>query len=153
MDARYINPVLDSIINVLSTMAHMTPKPGKPVIKNDSQARGVVTGLIDFSGKQATVSTAISFPQPVILEITKRMLRIELEEVDEMVMDLVGEIANMMAGGAKASLEKEGYDFELTLPKVAAGEEHEIKHSINAPVVLLPFNTESGEFFVEICAH
>lgn len=152
MDVRFVNPVLDAVVNVLSTMAQMTPQAGKPTIKPDSQARGVVTGLIDFSGKQVTVSTAISFPKSVVFEITKRMLRTEPKEVDEMVMDLVGEIANMMAGGAKASLEKEGYDFELTLPKVDAGEGHEVKHSISGPVVLLPFSTESGEFFVEICS-
>ena len=150
MDIRFINPVLNSIVNVLSTMASMTPEPGAPSIKEDTHALGVVTGVIDFKGSQAHVSTAISFSKPVALEITERMLRTRPDDIDEMVEDLVGEISNMMAGGAKGKLEAEGYDFELTLPSVVAGEDHEVPHSIEGKTILLPFKTEAGDFYVEI---
>jgi len=150
MDVRFVNPVLDSIINVLSTMANMTPEPGAPSIKEDTHALGVVTGVIDFKGPKEHVSTAISFSKHVALEITERMLRTRPNDIDEIVEDLVGEISNMMAGGAKGKLEAEGYDFELTLPSVATGEGHEVPHRIEGKTILLPFKTDAGEFFVEI---
>jgi len=151
LDARFINPVLLSILNVLKTMANIQPSQGKPSLKTDDKALGAVTGVIDMNGKQATGSIAISFSKPAVLDIGKRMLRTDFEKVDEQIEDLVGEIANMMAGGAKANLENDGFDFELSLPNVKSGDGHLVAHSVTGPTIVLPFTTESGDFFVEIC--
>lgn len=152
MDVKYINPALDSVVNVLKTMAGITPVIGKPSIKKDTNAHGVVTGLIDLVGNHTTGSLAISFSKAVALEIAKNMLRIEPEDVDDaMVKDLVGEMANMMAGGAKAIFQEQGYDFNLTLPSVVSGENHQVKHSVDGVTILLPFTTDAGEFYVEAC--
>jgi chemotaxis protein CheX len=151
MEARFINPVLTSMVNVLSTMAQMEPKPGKPSLKTHDTAPGIVTGLIAMEGEQASGSLAISFPTVVILDIVKRMLREEKTEVDDMARDLTGEISNMVMGGAKGLLEDEGYHFGLSLPTVLFGEGHTIRHGVDGPRILLPFSAEAGEFFVEIC--
>jgi len=102
-------------------------------------------------GKKANGSLAISFSKPVAIELAHNMLRIETDVVDEMVEDLIGEIANMVAGGAKAIYDEQGIDFELTLPKVLTGENHQIKHSFIGTTILLPFTTNAGEFYVESC--
>lgn len=151
MNVNHINPALTSIVNVLTTMASITPTIGKPSIKKDENALGVVTGLIDLVGKDATGSLAISFSKPVALEIAHNMLQLETDVVDDMVKDLVGEIANMMAGGAKAIYKEQGNDFELTLPTVLAGENHQVKHSFKGTTILLPFTTKAGNFYVEAC--
>lgn len=151
MEAKFINPVLNSVVNVLTTMAKLEATPGKPSVKTDEIARGVVTGLITMDGDQARGSLAISFPKVVILEIVKRMLRMELTEVDDMAKDMTGELANMVMGGAKGLLQKEGYDFGLSLPNVLAGEGHIVKHPYSGPKILLPLTTESGDFYIEIC--
>ena len=151
MEAKFINPVLTSMVNVLSTMAQMEPKPGKPSLKDDSQARGVVSAVISMDGSKAKGSLAISFSKPVILDIVKRMLRQEVDEVDDMAKDLTGELSNMVLGGAKALLEEEGYDFGLSLPAVISGPDHVIEHAVDGPKILLPFTTDAGDFYVEIC--
>ena len=132
-------------------MAGITPVIGKPSIKKDEKALGIVTGLIDLVGKEVTGSLAISFSKPVALEIARNMLRLETDVVDDMVEDLVGEIANMMAGGAKAIYDQQGINFELTLPTVVAGENHLIKHSFKGTTIVLPFTTNVGNFYVEAC--
>lgn len=151
IDVRFVNPVLEALVNVLTTMANIQAEAGKPTLKQDCAAGGVVSGLIKLSSKQANGSVAVSFSEPVALEITRRMLRLEPETVDEMVRDLVGEITNMVAGGAKSTLEGSGYDFDMTLPAIITGDGHEIRHEIDAPTVLLPFATEAGEFYIEVC--
>ncbi len=151
MDVNNINPALSSIVNVLTTMAGITPTIGKPSIKKDERALGVVTGLIDLVGKDTTGSLAISFSKPVALEIAHNMLRIETDVVDDMIQDLVGEIANMVAGGAKAIYDKQGINFELTLPTVLTGENHQIIHSFKGTTILLPFSTSAGDFYIEAC--
>ena len=151
MQAKFINPVLTSMVNVLSTMAKLHPTPGKPTIKKDNQALGAVTGIIAMEGEQAKGSLAVCFPKAVILDINKRMLHEEKTEIDAMVEDLTGEIANMVIGGAKKIFEDEGYSFGLTLPRVVSGPDHTIDHPVVGPKILLPFTSEPGEFFVEIC--
>lgn len=151
MDARFINPFLQSVLNVLNTMGHMDAKPGKPMLKKDDEARGDVTGLIGLTSPQTKGSMAITFTKPVALELTKRMLGDDLKEIDQTVTDLVGEITNMVTGGAKQRLEQLGFDFDMAIPAIVAGKNHTIKHKSGGPKILLPFETERGKFYVEIC--
>ena len=151
MDVKFINPVLDAIVNVLETMAQIKPQIGTPRIKTNNKALGVVTGVIAMKGAQTTGSIAISFSKTVALDIATRMLRMDFKQVDELVEDLVGEISNMVAGGAKAKLEERGYDFDLTLPQVITGEDQLINHNVDGPTILLPFKTECGDFYIEMC--
>jgi len=151
MDVKLINPFLSSIVNVLSTMAKLELTAGKPTVKTDDVARGVVTGLISMESDQARGSLAISFSKAVILEIVNRMLGMEATEVDDTARDLTGEITNMVMGGAKNLLLEQGYDFGMSTPEVLTGDEHVILHPFSAPKILLPLSTESGELYVEIC--
>jgi len=152
MDATFINPVLKAVVNILQTMAQITPQPGKPEIKADDISRGVISGFIDLTGSDARVSVAVTFSKEAILDIGSRMMHMELKEVDDIIKDLVGEMANMVAGGAKANLQEAGYDFDLTLPSIVVGEEHQVKHSVEGVTLMLPFSIGAGQFYVEVCA-
>lgn len=151
MNVKFINPVLAAMLDVLSTMAQLEPKPGKPTLKKNNVAHGDVSGIMSMVGEKATGSLAITFTEPVILDIAKRMLRRELPGIDDSVTDLVGEITNMVVGGAKGRLEKDGYDFEMSLPTVVSGKDHVVDHKAKGPKIVLPFSTDTGTFFVEIC--
>lgn len=151
MNVAFINPFLDSILNVLSTMAMMQAKPGKPAIKGDEVARGDVTGLIGMTSEQAKGSLAITFTDKVIFQIAQNMLGDNPSQVDESITDLVGEITNMVCGGAKSALQEKGYDFGMAIPAVVAGKDHVISHKSKGPKIILPFDTDAGKFFVEVC--
>ncbi len=151
MNVAFINPFLESILNVLNTMAQLEAKPGRPMIKKDDVACGDVTGVIGMTSAQAKGSLAITFSEAAILDISKRMLGEESNEIDATVTDLVGEITNMVTGGAKRLLADQGYDFDLAIPAVVAGKNHKIMHKFHGPKVIVPFVTEAGDFFVEVC--
>jgi chemotaxis protein CheX len=151
MKVEFINPFLASILNVLNTMAKLEARPGKPAIKTSEVAKGDVTGLMGMTGEQAKGTFAITFTEPVILEITKRMLGEEVARIDDTVTDMVGEITNMVTGGAKRLLSEQGYRFDMAIPSVVAGKNHIIHHKSKAPIIIVPFNTQAGNFFIEIC--
>ncbi len=132
-------------------MASLKAEPGKPEIKKTNIAKGDVTGLIGMASEQAKGTLAITFTEPVILDIAKRMLHEEFQTVDSTVTDLVGEITNMVTGGAKRILSEQGYRFDMAIPSVVAGKGHTIRHKSKAPIIMVPFNTEAGSFFVEVC--
>lgn len=151
MDVKYINPVLQSMLNVLTTMARLQPKVGKPTLKTDQAARGDVSGIMTMESPQARGSMAITFTRPVICDIVKRMLGQDISEIDDTARDLTGEMTNMVVGGAKNILVNQGYEFSMSLPSVVSGKGHHVEHKYSGRTVLLPFKTDAGEFFVEIC--
>lgn len=146
-----INPFLNAMSNVLVTMATLTPKAGKVALKDDEIAFGEVTGVIGMTGSNFKGSMAITFTQPVILDIASRMLGENLRKIDSTVTDLVGEITNMVTGGAKNLLAEKGYDIGMATPVVVTGPGHRILHQAHGPKIVIPFTVECGHFFVEVC--
>lgn len=151
MDVNFINPVLRSMQNILSTMVHIEAKVGSPRIKdkNDIIQGKNITGVMSMIGRKGIASIAITFPEPVILLIVKKMMPVEATTIDGMVIDLVGELANMVLGGAKSELENGGYFFKLSLPTIILGTDYLIAHKTNAPIIVLPFSIPEGDFFIE----
>jgi len=151
MNVEFVNPFLDAIMNVLTTMAQSEAQADKPYLKEDCLAQGEVTGMIGLAGDRVKGSLAITFTTPAILHITSQMLGEELTEIDETVKDLVGEITNMVSGGAKKALSEKGYKFEMAIPTTITGKSHTITHKTLGAVVVVPFEMDSGKFFVEVC--
>jgi len=151
MKVEFINPFLDSIVNVLATMADVKATPGKPQRKEDDTANGDVTGVIGMASDQVKGSLAITFTSEAIFDIARRMLGENVTEVNTTVTDLVGEITNMVTGGAKRALAEQGYDFDMAIPAVVAGKNHRITHKSSGMKLIIPFNIIAGKFFVEVC--
>lgn len=151
MNTDFVNPFLDSIVNVLSTMARVTATPQDPFVKEDFSSRGDVTGLVGLAGKQARASLAISFPEGAILQIASRMLGEDFEMLDETVANLVGEITNMVSGGAKGILSEKGYHFDMAIPSTIIGRNHTVDHKTAGAIVVVPFGSDAGSFYVEVC--
>jgi chemotaxis protein CheX len=151
MKAEFVNPFLNAILDVLATMARIEASPGKPYLKNKRNSLGDVSGLIGLTGNQMKGSLAISFSESVIFQVAENMLGERVDSVNDLVTDLVGEITNMVTGGAKRTLSEMGYDFDLAIPGVVAGKDHVITHKTNGQTIILPFHTDPGDFFVEIC--
>jgi chemotaxis protein CheX len=150
MNVDFINAFLTAVLNILSTMANMKAEPGKPAVKTDHVAKGDVTGLIGMAGEQTKGTLAVTFTKPVILAITERMLGDKLDTIDDTVTDMVGELTNMVTGGAKKILSEKGYRFDMALPTVISGKDHVVLHISKGPIIVVPFSTDVGDFFVEL---
>ncbi|RPA64281.1 chemotaxis protein CheX [Shewanella frigidimarina] len=151
MNVEFINPFLVSLINVISTMATMDLKPGKPQLKNHDLAKGDVSGLIGMVGPKTRGSLSITFEKALILEIMHKMLGENPGMINDEVTDLVGEITNMVTGGAKNLLSEKGYDFDMATPAVVSGKNHTISHKARGKKIMMPFSHEFGNAFIEIC--
>lgn len=151
MNVEFINPFINATMNVLSTMGGVAPKPQKPHLKNGSRSYGEVTGIIGLAGKEAKGSFAVSFSKSCIVKVVSNMLGEDIEDLENDIIDAVGEIANMISGGARAELENKGYSFEMAIPSVISGMGHKVVHMTDFPIIVVPFDTEHGPFFVEAC--
>jgi len=151
MNAAFVNPFLSSFIHVLKTMAMTEVKPGRPSLKKDSVARGDVSGLIGMIGPTVSGSFSISFEKKLALSVFQKMIGESVNYISEDIIDMVGEITNMVAGGAKQQLGEKGFDFNMAIPIVVTGDSHFITHQIKASKVLMPFQSTQGNAYIEIC--
>ena len=150
MKVEFINPFMESTVNVLQTMAQVRATPGKPQRKEGDAANGDVTGVIRMASEQVKGYLAISFTSAAIFDIAKRMLSEELTEINSTVTDLVGEITNIVTGGAKQILADKGYDFDMATPAVMTGKNYQINHTFNGAKIVIPFSITAGKFYVEL---
>jgi len=150
MNAQLINPFIKATLNVLETMAFIKSKPQKPFLKKDNVAKGDVSSIIGLSGEsKGTIS--ITFTEPCILSIVSNMFGETMSELNHEVMDAVGEIANMVSGQARQALESEGKVLYAAVPTMIKGKDHTISHKTTAPIMAVPFQTDYGEFTIEVC--
>lgn len=147
MDIRYINPFIKSIQNVFKTMLSAEVEFGKPHVGTDNEPRPDVSGIIGFSG-DATGSVVLSFSQDVAINAASTFAGMPMEMHTEDFADAIGELANMVAGGAKA--EFEGLNVNISLPSVIIGEGHEVSRSGVYPRLVIPCNCALGTFVVGV---
>lgn len=149
MNVDFINPFLSSLLNVMTTMAHLELTPLKPSLKKSNMARGDVSGLIGMVSEQARGSLSITFEATLAIATMKGMVGEAPDEVNREITDLVGEITNMVTGGAKRLLSEKGFEFEMATPMVVSGKNHTIHHKAKGAVIIIPLNSEYGKAFIE----
>lgn len=133
-------------------MAFMESKPKKPYLKSEDQfeAYGDISAVIALDG-ESKGSIGISFSEDCILKIAFQMLGEEFEKITDDISDMVGELVNMISGDARRELVKLGFNFTAGIPVMSKGANHQIKHFVQERAIIIPFQTEGGDFYIETC--
>ncbi len=150
MDVRLINPFINATLCVLETMAFIQVTAGKPYVKKDNRAVGDVTGVLGLTGV-ANGTIAVTFEEKCILTIVSNMFGETMDVLNDEISDAVGELTNMISGQARRELEQLGKVFRAAIPSVVTGRNHSIRHYSDGPKIAIPFNTDGGDFTIEVC--
>lgn len=151
MRVEYINPFVNAVFNTFETMLGMKPERFSPFVKKDDLMTGDISGIIGFADKNVSGSVAVTFPREAAFRVYDILLGTKPVKMSKEVMDSIGELANIIAGGAKQELSNMGISYHISIPTVIIGKNHTINHKIGTPVVVVPFKFESYEFALEIC--
>jgi len=127
--------------------------PGKPAIKTDNKTFGEVTGVIGLMGENVVGNMIVSFDGPSILSIVSRMLGETFTEINKDVVDAVGEITNMICGGAKTEFAEMGLGIGMASPMMVTGKDIELSQLAKALTISMPFDTPEGRFVIEANLH
>lgn len=147
MQAEHINPFLSSLVNTFSTMLDCEARRGDIALAGPGGQLFPISGVIGLSGKAAGM-VIINLSEEVALKAASAMLMMEVTEVNDDVLDAVGELANMVAGQAKAELEE--YELSVSLPTVITGEDHDVRFPSDAQPISVPFETDFGPLRLEV---
>lgn len=147
MRAEYINPFIESTVEVFRTMLGCEVSRTGLTMHDSFCPEFDITGIIGLSGR-AHGDVVISFEERVALAATETFLGSSYTEINDDVVDTVGELTNMIAGNAKTSLSS--LSMSLALPTVIVGKNHSIRFPSKVKPVSLPFTTDWGRFNIEV---
>jgi chemotaxis protein CheX len=147
MKVEYINPFLLSAISAFETMLGCKLSRGTPYVKNGPQPEHEVSGVIGLSGK-ARGTVVLSLSREAALNATAILLQEPVKEINGDVTDAVGELTNIIAGGAKARLEH--LSMSVSLPTVITGKWHCVEFPKKVTPICIPFESQWGRITVEV---
>ena len=147
MQVELINPFITALVNAFDTMLECKVTRGSIALKENAQPLHEVSGLIGLSGR-AVGTVVVSLSEEVALKAASGLLMTEATEVDDDVIDAVGEIANVVAGRAKSELEE--YELSVSLPSVITGRGHEVRFPSNVTPICISFDCPWGPLTVEV---
>ena len=148
-----IQQFVEATTTVLGTMAMVEATVTKPFVKQNTVAHGDITGVIGFSNPQGKGKGTMSLTLTTssALGIVGSMLYEEQAQLNDTVIDAVGELTNMISGQARKGLVNMGMVFEGAIPSVITGKGHTVRHVSTTAVLAIPFETKHGALMVEVC--
>ncbi len=147
MKVEYINPFIIATVKVFDTMLGMEVHRGAPSLKNGVQPSHEVSAVIGLSGR-AKGTVVLGLGSEMAIQIAAALLQEQPPELNADVADAMGEMANMIAGHAKAQLEH--LNLSLSLPTVVTGKGHCVEFPRNAMRISIPFSCAWGSLDLEV---
>jgi chemotaxis protein CheX len=118
----------------------------KPQLRTGKQQYDV-SGVIGLSG-DVVGSVIVGFTRSSAMQIASAFAGTRLEIGTADFADAVGELANMIAGGAKAKFE--GLDVSIGCPSVVVAPSHEISSPSGAASICIHCNSAAGRFVIDV---
>ncbi|MBL0926727.1 MAG: chemotaxis protein CheX [Phycisphaerales bacterium] len=147
MDPSTIVPFIKSTKNLFETMLQMPVEMGEPSIKPASAPSFDVSGIIGFAGDYEG-SVVLSFPAATAVRVASVFTGADVATGSDDLTDAVGELVNMIAGGAKAQFS--GRKISISCPSVVVGENHVVHGRKDFACVQIPCVCDCGEFAIEL---
>jgi len=150
MNVAYINPFIESVNDLFTTMLGCSAERGKVGLVKPGEPSGDLTALIGLSGPvRGTV--ALSFPDTTARAMVGRMTGLPEADVAESLGDGLAELVNIVAGGAKAKLNSgDGAVTDLSLPTVVRGQQYAVEGLTQTTWLDVPFASELGTFTLRV---
>lgn len=110
-----------------------------------------IVGIISFVGTLSW-SLMLGLPRETASAMALQFAGFEIEFDSPDMGDVVGELANVMAGQVTVQMEKMGIRAEMSLPTVARGSDVEMLLPGYLPSARMYFDSAPGKFWVKITA-
>lgn len=147
MRVELINPFVISAQDVFRTMLACSITRGPLSLNAAHTSMYAVSGLIGISGSCRGM-VVVSLDEVTALRAAEALLGTRPDSLDDDVLDAIGELTNMIAGGAKTRLEE--YELAIGLPTVICGNGQRIAFPSGTAPIVIPFDSEFGPFSIQV---
>jgi chemotaxis protein CheX len=145
MDPAYIIPFVKSVQKVFATMLQLPVEVGTPTLKKPGEPAHDVSGIIGMSG-DVEGAVVLSFPTVTAERCVRIFTGTDLDHRHADFSDAVGELINMVSGGAKAQFT--GKTVSISCPSVIIGRDHTVFGAKDVTTIVIPCTCDCGEFAV-----
>ncbi|MDR2509607.1 MAG: chemotaxis protein CheX [Spirochaetaceae bacterium] len=144
---KYIEAFIDVCRKVFLSMGNISINAENPFIMGkDMISNWDLSTIIGLSG-DARGAIAISMRNDTALRMTSALTGNQQSDITDEVIDIVGEIINIIAGQAKQRMESE-YNLQISLPIVTRGPGHILSWPGKNPrVICIPFKVFEKDVF------
>jgi chemotaxis protein CheX len=141
----YIEPFIDVCESVFKTLGKVEIRAGRPyIVGRETIHDWDISAIIGLAG-EARGAVVISLKTHTALTLAEKLSKKTFTEVDDLVIDIIGEVVNIIAGKTKQRLE-EKFKLVISLPSIVRGKEHSIWWPGESPrIVCIPFTVFGNE--------
>lgn len=146
MKAEFINPFIKASENLFKTFLGVEVTVGKPFLGERDRLLEI-SAIIGLAG-DTQGAVVLSFHRDTAIKMVSLFANYQYQYLTNEVLDGVGEFVNIITGNAKKDLEQ--FRIEISLPGVVTGSDYSIKWPDGIPIITIPFNSEIGEFTLNV---
>jgi chemotaxis protein CheX len=147
---QYIQPFIDVCENVFREFVGMELKADRPYFAETSAVNDWdISAVIGLTG-EARGAVVISMKKELAIKLTDAITGAKHTQLDDEVVDAIGEIVNIIAGNAKKGLEA-AFRLVISLPTIVDGHNHSVKWpNSQARIICIPFAVEEETFCLSV---
>jgi chemotaxis protein CheX len=137
---------IDGVLNYFSTSVQQGAQCGTPHLAlSDKPELADYTGVIQVSGKR-TGLVAFTAPKSMLSVMLMRMQETDMSH--ENLCDLVGEIANTLAGNARRDF---GHQFQISVPAVLSSRASPVPYPDPSRPIVIPIDWRNYHARLIVC--
>ncbi len=141
--------IVSATREVFETMILLDTSPRTPRWQTTNHFEHHVSSMLGFSG-DLTGMFYLHCPDAAARAITCALLGSKDAATLEDIQDALGEVANMVAGGLKHSLARQGTRLDISIPTAISGSSYSINTLAGARGIGVPFDLIDHQFLVEV---
>lgn len=148
MDNLINEEIIKKTTNIFKKLFNMKIRPGDIFVGKSGEHDWDISGVVGIVGYYEGVITIRLKDESAIALLEKS--RIDSPEQAKrwhMINDMVGEIVNNIVGNVLGEIVRE--KFKNSVPITVQGKNHILQWPDNAPIVVIPFDSEMGNFEVQ----
>lgn len=143
-----VDIVKESVINTFGSICG-----DNPVYEGDLSETEPLNGIIGniaVFNPELTFSLMMAIPRETALNLSEVFIGMELPFESEDMGDLIGEIANILAGDVAANIERVGFRGQSSLPTATRGSDLTLFMPNKPPSVKMKFSSPTGDFILNM---
>jgi chemotaxis protein CheX len=148
MRYEYIEPFVDTTLKVLDKVIQCDITRGSVSLVKSQKMTKDIAIIVRLRG-DSDGSIVLSMTADTALSVCNEMFGECFEELTPTGIDLIAEIANMIAGNAVSALNDMGFDFTVSLPLVVT-KNHMPEKTLEVEAFQIPLFTEYGELIMNV---
>ena len=146
MKVDYINPFINSTMNFFKEYLEIEIESHKAYIEKTPEDIQGISAIIGLAG-EVRGQVVLNFSRDTAIALASIFGETNYRALSKEVVDVVGEMINIIAGTAKQHLEQR---IDISLPGVVFGDSYRFAWGSAVPVIAIPFTSKYGRINIYV---